>query len=51
MGTIFCLVALVALVIFVVLLLGVVGFFGLHAFLWLQRTLVGKLRGWITKNF
>ena len=27
------------------LLLGVFGFFGLHAFLWLQRTLVGRLRG------
>jgi len=27
------------------LLLGVFGFFGLHALLWLQRTLVGKLRG------
>jgi cytochrome b subunit of formate dehydrogenase len=28
-----------------VLLLGVFGFFGLHDLLWLQRTLVGKLRG------
>jgi cytochrome b subunit of formate dehydrogenase len=27
------------------LLLGVFGFFGLHAALWLQRTLVGRLRG------
>jgi cytochrome b subunit of formate dehydrogenase len=27
------------------LLLGVFGFFGLHDLLWLQRTLVGKLRG------
>ena len=27
------------------LLLGVFGFFGLHALLWLQRTLVGRLRG------
>jgi predicted CXXCH cytochrome family protein len=27
------------------LLLGVFGFFGLHALLWLQRALVGKLRG------
>jgi len=27
------------------LLLGVFGFFGLHALLWLQRSLVGKLRG------
>ncbi|HVN44404.1 MAG TPA: hypothetical protein VMT66_04055 [Steroidobacteraceae bacterium] len=28
-----------------VLLLGVFGFFGLHDLLWLQRTLIGKLRG------
>ncbi|MDH4166434.1 MAG: hypothetical protein OEV90_08485 [Gammaproteobacteria bacterium] len=27
------------------LLLGVFGFFGLHALLWLQRTLIGRLRG------
>ncbi len=27
------------------LLLGVFGFFGIHALLWLQRTLVGRLRG------
>ena len=27
------------------LLLGVFGFFGLHGFLWMQRALVGKLRG------
>jgi cytochrome b subunit of formate dehydrogenase len=27
------------------LLLGVFGFFGVHALLWLQRTLVGRLRG------
>jgi cytochrome b subunit of formate dehydrogenase len=27
------------------LLLGVFGFFGIHALLWLQRSLVGKLRG------
>ena len=27
------------------LLLGVFGFFGLHDLLWLQRALVGKLRG------
>jgi cytochrome b subunit of formate dehydrogenase len=30
------------------LLLGVFGFFGLHAALWLQRTLVGRLRGEFT---